>query len=45
VLDFVALSGVLQRSYPANVNYLRAANQFIAGRVALEQAIGAPLPP
>jgi len=44
-LDFVGLSGALQRSYAANVNYLQAANQFIAGRVALEQAIGAPLPP
>jgi len=43
-LQFVELSGALQRSYAANVNYLQAANQFIAGRVALEQAIGAPLP-
>ena len=43
-IDFVALSGALQRSYAARVNYLQAANQFIAGRVALEQAIGAPLP-
>jgi outer membrane protein, heavy metal efflux system len=43
-LQFVALSGALQRSYGAQVNYLQAANQFIAGRVALEQAIGAPLP-
>lgn len=43
-LQFVALSGALQRSYAAQVNYLQAANQFIAGRVALEQAIGAPLP-
>ena len=43
-LNFVELSGALQRSYAARVNYLQAANQFIAGRVALEQAIGAPLP-
>jgi cobalt-zinc-cadmium efflux system outer membrane protein len=43
-LNFVELSGALQRSYAAHVNYLQAANQFIAGRVALEQAIGAPLP-
>ncbi len=43
-IDFVALSGALQRSYAARVSYLQAANQFIAGRVALEQAIGAPLP-
>ncbi len=43
-IDFVALSGALQRSYAARVGYLQAANQFIAERVALEQAIGAPLP-
>jgi outer membrane protein, heavy metal efflux system len=43
-LQFVALSGALQRSYGSQVSYLQAANQFIAGRVALEQAIGAPLP-
>ena len=43
-LQFVALSGTLQRSYVAQISYLQAANQFIAGRVALEQAIGAPLP-
>jgi cobalt-zinc-cadmium efflux system outer membrane protein len=43
-LNFVALSGALQRSYAANVDYLQAANQFLAGRVALEQAVGAPLP-
>jgi outer membrane protein TolC len=43
-LAFVALSGALQRSYVARTSYLQATNQFIAGRVALEQAIGAPLP-
>ncbi len=43
-LQFVALSGALQRSYAAQVSYLQAANQFIADRVALEQAIGAQLP-
>ena len=29
-IDFVALSGALQRSYAARVGYLQAANQFIA---------------
>jgi outer membrane protein, heavy metal efflux system len=43
-VDFVTLAQALQRSYGARVSYLQAANQFLAGRVALEQAIGAPLP-
>jgi outer membrane protein TolC len=43
-VDFVTLSTALRRSYDARVNYLQAANRFLAGRVALEQAIGAPLP-
>ena len=42
-IDFVTLAGTLQRSYAARVNYLQAANQFLAGKIALEQAIGAPL--
>lgn len=42
-IDFVTLSGTLQRSYAARINYLQAANQFLAGEVALEQAIGTPL--
>ena len=42
-IDFVTLSSVLQRNYAARVNYLQAANQFLAGEVSLEQAIGAPL--
>jgi outer membrane protein, heavy metal efflux system len=42
-IDFVTLSSVLQRLYAARVNYLQAANQFLAGEVSLEQAIGAPL--
>ena len=42
-IDFVTLSTVLQREYAARVNYLQAANQFLAGEVSLEQAIGAPL--
>jgi cobalt-zinc-cadmium efflux system outer membrane protein len=42
-IDFVTLSTVLQRNYAARVSYLQAANQFLAGEVSLEQAIGAPL--
>src|SRR5208282_3318690 len=42
-IDFVTLSTVLQREYASRVNYLQAANQFLAGEVSLEQAIGAPL--
>src|SRR6266849_6264967 len=42
-IDFVTLSTVLQRNYAARVSYLQAANQFLAGQVSLEQAIGAPL--
>lgn len=43
-IDFVTLAGALRRSYDARVQYLQAANQFLATRVALEQAIGQPLP-
>ena len=43
-IDFVALAGALRRSYDSRVAYLQAANQFLAGEVALEQTIGAPLP-
>jgi outer membrane protein, heavy metal efflux system len=42
-IDFTTLSGILQSELAARVNYLQAANQFLAGEVALEQAIGAPL--
>jgi outer membrane protein TolC len=43
-VDYLALAGALRRGYNANLSYLQAANRFLAGRVALEQAIGAPLP-
>ena len=43
-VDFNALSGALGRDYIARINYLQAANQFFAGKVALEQTIGTPLP-
>jgi outer membrane protein, heavy metal efflux system len=43
-IDFVTLAGALRRNYGARISYLQAANQYLAGRVALEQAIGAPIP-
>jgi len=43
-LDFNGLSGALRRGNDARVAYLQAANQFLATKVALEQAIGQPLP-
>ena len=42
-ISFVELSAALRRGYDARIGYLQAANQFVANRVALEQAIGAPL--
>ena len=43
-VDFLTLSSALQSAYAARVTYLQNANQFLAGEVALEQAIGTPLP-
>jgi outer membrane protein TolC len=43
-VDFLTLSAALQNSYATRITYLQNANQFLAGRVALEQAIGASLP-
>jgi outer membrane protein TolC len=42
-VSFVALAAALRRGYDARVSYLQCANQFVANRVALEQAVGAPL--
>jgi outer membrane protein, heavy metal efflux system len=42
-LDFVALSSTLQQLNMARVTYLQQTNQFLAQRIALEQAIGRPL--
>jgi outer membrane protein, heavy metal efflux system len=42
-IDFLTLSAALQSSYTNQIGYLQASNQFFAGQVALEQAIGAPL--
>jgi outer membrane protein, heavy metal efflux system len=43
-VDFLTLSAALQASYSTRASYIQNANQFLAGEVALEQAIGAPLP-
>lgn len=42
-IDFITLRQTLARHYDSEVVYLQNANQFLAGKVALEQAIGAPL--
>ncbi len=42
-IDFTTLSTILQSEFGARVSYLQAANQFLAGEVSLEQAIGEPL--
>ncbi len=42
-IDFLSLSAALQSSYTTRAGYLQSANQFLAGKVALEQAIGAPI--
>jgi len=43
-VDFLTLSAALQNAYAARITYLQNANQFLAGEVALEQAMGAGLP-
>jgi len=43
-VDFLTLSAALQSAYAARIAYLQNANQFLAGEVALEQAMGIPLP-
>jgi outer membrane protein, heavy metal efflux system len=42
-IPFVQLAEALRRGYQARVIYLQSANQYVANRVALEQAIGEPL--
>jgi len=42
-IDFVTLASTIRRSLDSRVAYLQAANQFLATRIALEQAIGGPL--
>jgi cobalt-zinc-cadmium efflux system outer membrane protein len=43
-IDFITLATTLQQSNDTRVAYLQAANQFLAQRIALEQAIGGPIP-
>jgi outer membrane protein TolC len=43
-IDFLTLSAALQAIYSTRASYVQNANQFLAGVVALEQAMGAPLP-
>ena len=43
-VDFLTLSSALQNAYASRLTYLQNANQFLAGEVALEQAMGVPLP-
>jgi cobalt-zinc-cadmium efflux system outer membrane protein len=42
-IDFLTLSSTLQSAYATRAAYLQNVNQLLAGEVALEQAIGAPL--
>jgi outer membrane protein TolC len=44
-IDFTTLSAALQQRNSARVTYLQQANQHLAQRIALEQAIGQPLSP
>ena len=39
-VDFLTLSSALQSAYTSRLTYLQNANQFFAGEVALEQAMG-----
>lgn len=43
-VDFTTLSAALQRIYSARTGYLTAANQFLAGKAALQAAVGRPDP-
>jgi len=43
-VDFVTLLTTLRQRNDARVAYLQASNQFLAQRIALEQAIGERLP-
>ncbi|MGO9603711.1 MAG: TolC family protein [Candidatus Binataceae bacterium] len=43
-VDFLTLSSALQNAYTTRLTYLQNADQFFAGEVALEQAMGVSLP-
>jgi outer membrane protein TolC len=42
-IDFTTLANTLQNVYSARITYLTSMNQYLAGRVALEQLMGGPL--
>ena len=41
-IDYTTLNAAVSRAFAASSGYLQAANQFLAGKVALEQAVGEP---
>jgi outer membrane protein TolC len=43
-VDFLTLSSALQNTYASRLTYLQNANQYFAGKVALEQAMGVSIP-
>ena len=43
-VDFLTLSSALQNTYASRLTYLQNANQYFAGEVALEQAMGVSIP-
>jgi outer membrane protein len=43
-IDFTTLANTLQNLYNARLTSLTSTNQFLAGRVALEQLMGGPIP-
>lgn len=42
-IDFTTLASILQNLYSARVTYLTSLNQYLAGKVGLEQLMGGPL--
>ena len=42
-VDFLTLSSALQNTYTSRLTYLQNANQYFAGKVALEQEMGVPI--
>ena len=43
-VDFLTLAAALQNTYAARITYLQNSNQFLAGEIALEQAMGITFP-
>jgi outer membrane protein TolC len=42
-IDFTTLANILQNLYSARMTYLTSTNQYLAGKVGLEQLMGGPL--